>query len=57
MYAFGEKKEITEWGLFNGEMLGNMLISQGLLQEKLDVKGEVLVEERTEAIAAELSLC
>jgi hypothetical protein len=51
-----KKKEITGWGLFNGGTLANMLIIQGHLREQLDVEGEILVEERTEAIANKISL-
>jgi hypothetical protein len=40
----------------NGGTLANMLIAQGHLREQLEVKGEILVEDRTEAIANEISL-
>jgi hypothetical protein len=44
--------------LYNGGTLADMLliIVQGHFPEQLDVEGEILVEERTEAIAKELSL-
>jgi hypothetical protein len=37
-------------------MLAKMLIALGYLQEQLDVKRQILVEERTEEIADEISL-
>ena len=51
-----KKKEITYWRLFNRGTLANMLIAKGHLQVQLDVEGEILVEERTEANADEISL-
>ncbi len=51
-----KKKEITDWGFLNGGTLANMLIAQGHLREQLEVEGEILLEDRTEAIANEISL-
>jgi hypothetical protein len=51
-----KKKEITGWGFLNGGTLGNMLIAQGRLREQLEVEGEILLEDRTEAIANEIPL-
>jgi hypothetical protein len=42
--------------MFYGGTLAHMLIAQGHLREQLDVEGEVLVDERTEAIANKISL-
>jgi hypothetical protein len=57
VHLMEKKKEYTDWGLFNGGTLGNnVLIAQGHLLEQLDVEGGILVEERTEAIANEISL-
>jgi hypothetical protein len=50
-----KKKEITGWGVLNDGTLTNMLIAQGHLREQFEVKGEILVEDRTEAIANERS--
>jgi hypothetical protein len=37
-----KKKELTDWGLFNGGTLANMLIAQGHLPEQLDAEGEII---------------
>jgi hypothetical protein len=51
-----KKKEITSWGFLNGGTLANILIAQGHLREQLEVEGEILVEDRTKAIANKISL-